>query len=235
MQATINYAFTFLLASLFLFACNSSAETQEDALPCKIVVIGSSTAEGVGASVPDSAWVNRYQNALPHVEVINLAKGGYMTWNLLPDGSRTPDSIVYKVDTIRNITKALSFDPDGIIINLPSNDAGHYFGTKVQLHNFNIMLETAKEQEVPVWICTSQPRNYADSIKLQIQLDLQDSVLVKYGARSLDFWKGVADEKGHILPQYDSGDGIHLNDSGHRLLVERVLEKGLEKEVCGKE
>ena len=232
MQLKINYAFTFsVFASLLLFACNPS-DKQEESYPCKIVVIGSSTAEGVGASVPDSAWVNRYQNALPEVEVINLAKGGYMTWNLLPDGSSTPDSMVYKVDTARNITKALSYDPDGVIINLPSNDAGHYFGTKVQLHNFNVILETAKEQEVPVWICTSQPRNYADSIKLQIQLDLQDSVLVKYGSKSLDFWKGVADEKGHILPQYDSGDGIHLNDSGHRLLVERVLEKAIPEIIC---
>jgi len=30
----------------------------------RVVVIGSSTASGTGASVPDSAWVNRYRNYL---------------------------------------------------------------------------------------------------------------------------------------------------------------------------
>lgn len=59
----------------------------------RIVVLGSSTAEGAGASVRKNSWVSRFaryvKNTDPTNEVVNLAKGGYTTCAIMPNG--TPD------------------------------------------------------------------------------------------------------------------------------------------------
>lgn len=196
---------------------------------CAVVVIGSSTAEGTGASTPDSAWVYRFRNAVyvndTRHDVINLAKGGYSTYRLLPTGSTAGASVGIDVDTERNITKALSLNPAGIIINLPSNDAANNFPVKDQLANFDAMVSEAEKQNVPVWVCTTQPRNFASAAQIQIQKDVRDSIFAIYGDYALDFWNGIAQENGHILEKFDSGDGVHLNDQGHRLLYQRVMQK----------
>ena len=203
---------------------------------CSIVVLGSSTAEGIGASSPDSTWVNRFRNAVflndTRNEVINLAKGGYTTYHLLPTGSTAGSTVGISVDRERNITKALSLNPAAIIINLPSNDAANYFPVEDQLANFDAMVSTANDQFVPVWICTTQPRNFSSSTQLQIQKDARDSIFAVYGDYAIDFWNGLAEPNGFILDMYDSGDGIHLNDKGHRLLFERVMEKMDVKNMC---
>jgi hypothetical protein len=41
--------------------------------------------------------------------------------------------------------------------------------------------------------------------------------------RVLDFWTGIADANGNIVGTYNSGDGVHLNNKGHRVLYERVV------------
>ncbi|MEZ4983685.1 MAG: SGNH/GDSL hydrolase family protein [Saprospiraceae bacterium] len=61
-------------------------EIADDSTVCRIVVLGSSTAEGTGASSPDSSWVNRYRASLSRntrYEVVNLARGGYTTFHIL--------------------------------------------------------------------------------------------------------------------------------------------------------
>jgi lysophospholipase L1-like esterase len=203
---------------------------------CSVVVLGSSTAEGTGASTPDSAWVNRFRNAVclddTRYKVVNLAMGGYTTYHLLPTGSTSGTHVGIAVDKTRNITKALSLNPSGIIINLPSNDAANNFPVKDQLDNFKAMVSEAAAQEVPVWICTTQPRNFANSSQIQIQKDVRDSIFVIYGGYALDFWNGLAKPNGYILDAFNSGDGVHLNDQGHGLLYQRVKEKVEWDSIC---
>jgi lysophospholipase L1-like esterase len=196
-----------------------------------IVVLGSSTAAGSGASVIDSSWVSRYRTALSQDDtrfsVTNLAKGGYTTYHILPNGNPLADSIGIGIDTLRNITKALSLAPNGIIINLPSNDASRSISAYDQMENFRIIVDKATQNGVKVWIATTQPRNFSDQQKIQIQMDTRDSILAVYGDYAIDFWTGIADENGHILSYYDSGDGVHLNDQGHNELFKRVLAKNI--------
>jgi lysophospholipase L1-like esterase len=56
---------------------------------------------------------------------------------------------------------------------------------------------------------------------------MRDSTLARFGQAAIDFWTGLADAEGRILPVFDCGDGIHLNDAGHRLLAERVVEAAI--------
>ena len=226
--------FRFLLFTLF-FSLFLSSFAQDSTNACyqsrsiRIVVLGSSTAEGVGPSDPDSAWVNRYRKYVQTLhadnEVINLAKSGYTTYHLLPDGYSTPANRPAP-DTLRNISQALSLNPDAIIVNMPSNDAYNYYGTNEQVPNFATIYDSAVAHQVPMWICTPQPRNF-DPVRIQIQRDLRDSILTRYGNFAIDFWAGIAQSNGDIEPVYNPGDGIHLNNAGHYVLFHRVKNAGV--------
>lgn len=220
------YLFLFFLSFTFLKAQNSACLANDT---LTIIVIGSSTAAGSGASTPDSAWVNRYRRSMqalnPANQVINLAQGGYNTWRLMPDYF-TPPSGRPNPDTLRNISHALRQNPDAIIINLPSNDAAIGTGLNEQMTNFIHIDSLAASQNVPLWVCTTQPRNFSTS-QIQIQLDVRDSILSYFGPRAIDFWTGLANSQNTILAQYNSGDGTHVNDAGHRLLWQEVLAEAL--------
>ncbi len=190
-----------------------------------IVILGSSTAAGTGPSVSDSAWVNRYRTFLtdinPSNQVINLAQGGYTTYKSMPTafvpppGRPTPDNT-------KNIDAALSYNPDAIIINYPSNDASNGFGVIEQMGNFDSIANYAASFGVPVWIATTQPKTNLSAAGDSIQIGVRDSILSTYGSMAIDFWTTIADSNNDIEPQYDA-DGTHLNDAGHAILVSRVV------------
>lgn len=212
-------------------------EIADDDVTCQIVVLGSSTAEGTGAQpVADSSWVNRYRKDIfqknTRYNVVNLARGGYTTYHILPTGTTIPPGVNIAIDQERNITKALTFDPYAIIINMPSNDATNNFGPEMQLTNIALIKSVANAANAGVWVCTTQPRNFTNQAQILIQTIVRDSILSIYGDNAIDFWTGVAAPNGFIDSNYDSGDGVHLNNAGHRLLYERVLAKAIDSIDC---
>jgi len=201
-----------------------------------IVVLGSSTAYGSGATPIDSSWVNKYKKALKNIAqdytVVNLALGGYTTFQILPTGTSMPDGITETIDVNRNLTKALTYNPYAIIINMPSNDATKNYGVDLQLDNYDIIVNEANANGIQVWIATTQPRNFSAASQIQIQVDMKDTLMAIYGDNCIDFWTGLADADGWIEDAYDSGDGVHLNNAGHDLIYHRVLDKAIETLAC---
>jgi lysophospholipase L1-like esterase len=197
-----------------------------------IVVLGSSTAAGTGVSKPDSSWVNRWRawlNVDSRFELINLAKPGYTTYHVLPTGTVIPPQLSVSIDTSRNITRALSFRPKVVLVNMPSNDASYSVPVADQLHNFQQIMETAIYGGANAWITTTQPRKFNDSLKVVLQETVRDSIHCIYSNKVIDFWKGFANGNGTIKPIYDSGDATHMNDLGHALLFKRILASGIVK------
>ncbi|MBE0646007.1 MAG: T9SS type A sorting domain-containing protein [Bacteroidetes bacterium] len=195
----------------------------------RIVVIGSSTAAGFGASTTDSAWVWRYRDYLtqlnPAYAVVNLAVGGYSTYQLQPDSFVTPDGRP-RVDTLHNITRALALHPSAVIVNLPSNDAASNFSILEQTENYERLAAEAARAKVPMWVCTTQPRDLSEA-KRQNLITMRDWIRGRFADNTLDFWTGLAREDGTIDPKFDSGDGIHFNDDGHAALFVRVRESAI--------
>lgn len=191
----------------------------------KIVVLGSSTAAGSGTSTSDSAWVNRYRTYLESInadnEVINLAVGGYNTYKIMPTGF-TPPLNRPNPDINKNITMALALNPDAIIVNMPSNDVASGYSYAEQMFNLDSIFQLSNQNNVPIWICTTQPRNFSNSTQLQLQSDLKDSIISIFDPFTIDFWTNLAEPNHTPNPIYDSGDGVHLNDLGHSLLFQRV-------------
>lgn len=203
----------------------------------KIVVLGSSTAAGAGPSSVEKAWVWLYSDYLKQkdtrYDVVNLAVGGYTTYDILPTGTPIPTGINETIDLNRNITKAIALNADGIIVNMPSNDANMGYSVNNQIANFNLIVDAAKQANIPIWICSVQPRDFGNNTNaLNIQLAMVNALPQEFPDIMIDFWNGLANASGNdILAQYDSGDGIHMNDAGHKILVQRVIEKAIHNQV----
>lgn len=195
--------------------------------PGVIVVLGSSTAAGTGPKKPENAWVERYRAYLKkefaNFQVINLAVGGYTTYNEQPDGFVPPQGRPAP-DSAHNITMALSKNPDAILINLPGNDTDKGVTLQEQLDNFGRMTALADAAHVLVWVATTQPRNFGQEAQRMLQMQVRDAIHTKYGEHTLDFWTAFAEADGKIKPLYDSGDGIHMNDEAHALLAQEVID-----------
>lgn len=225
----INLLFNLALVSVAGTAKTQSASVDLSMLKVRIVVIGSSTAAGAGAEPADSAWVNRYrawlQDFNPANEVLNLALGGFSTYQLLPS-SLFPAKYRPAPDTLRNISRALSLHPDAIIVNLPSNDAASGYSLEEQLANFGKIVHKARSAGVPIWVFSTQPRNFSAD-KVLLQLLARKAILETYGPQAIDVWEGLAEPNGLLDWQYNSGDGVHLNNAGHAYIFERVKAAGI--------
>ncbi|HRR10290.1 MAG TPA: glucoamylase family protein [Rhodothermales bacterium] len=189
----------------------------------RLVVMGSSTAEGVGPKVWENTWVNRLRSMVEptgKIHVFNIARSAYTTFHLLPTGHPKVHNRP-EPDVERNISKALSLNPDGIIINLPSNDTAAGYGLEAQMLNFEAILAHTKEKGIGVWITTTQPRNLTEEKRAEL-MQVRDQLKLRYGDGVIDFWHEVALEDGKISPRYDAGDQIHLNDAAHDLFFKRV-------------
>lgn len=207
---------------------------KEDAI--KIVVLGSSTAAGTGPENSKNAWVNRYRQKIVekngYNKVINLAVSGFTTYQLLPSDAVTVEGRP-KPSTEHNVTKAISFKPDAVLINLPSNDVSLGFSLKDQLDNYTQITDALDAQNIPYWISTPQGRNFSKEKRL-LQEKLKDSTETRYGRNTLDFWEGIADWSGEIREEYNSGDGVHLNDKAHKLLYKEVCNKNVLGKILDK-
>ena len=53
-----------------------------------------------------------------------------------------------------------------------------------------------------------------------------------YEGKAINFHDGLASEKDSILFKYNAGDGIHVNNKGHKILYERVIEKSIPDSLC---
>jgi hypothetical protein len=211
-------------------------EISDDTSSCAIVVLGSSTALGFGASAPENSWVNLYSTAIfqknTKLKVENLSAPGYTTYQILPTGTELPIGVTETIDVDKNITKALSFSPVAIIVNMPSNDTANGYNTSAQLENYNILNTEANTNSVDLWIATPQPRNAFDVADVQIQKDVRDALTSIYTDKAIDFWTDIAGTDDKILPVIDSGDGIHVNDIGHNILFNKVLSKNIDVATC---
>jgi len=227
--STLIFCFLFLSSIAGQQPTANGRQPAANSRPLRLVVIGSSTAAGVGAYPVDSCWVNRYGTYLktlnPASQVVNLAKSGYQTWHLMPTGHQTPPGRPAP-DTLRNISAALALRPDVIIVNLPSNDASAGYPAREQLDNFEIIAFCAWSADVPLWITTVQPRNF-DTLKIQIQYQALQAMNKRFGDLAVNFWDGLDAGNGTVNSRYDSGDGIHLNNAGHALLYDRMVAKNI--------
>jgi lysophospholipase L1-like esterase len=201
-----------------------------------VVILGSSTAYGTGAVPIDSSWVNllnyQFKQDGKNIIIHNLALGGYTTYHIMPSNV-PPANGRPGVDLSRNLDKALSFKPDLIIINLPSNDISYGFPDKEILSNYNVICNEIKKNNVQYLITSTQPRNFADIQTRERLAILNHLVNATFPGNTIDFYNLIADESLKIKPELNSGDGIHLNNRGHKIIFEEFLKDKRMRLVLG--
>jgi acyl-CoA thioesterase-1 len=195
------------------------------------VVLGSSTAAGVGASA-GQGWVDRLAaQVLPRaVTLENLARSGAVTYEALPTGSMPPPDRPAP-DPLLNIDRALSFAPKLVILSFPTNDTAAGYSRNETLDNLRLLRERARTAGVAVMLLSTQPRDAFDGTqRAQLAaIDLDAAAL--FGTCFIALREALSDGAGQIAAAYSAGDGIHLNDAGHQLVYERVLAR-LEAGQC---
>jgi lysophospholipase L1-like esterase len=212
-----------LLTVLSITAFASAADT--------IVVLGSSTAAGTGAVNPANAWVNRYQADFGSgVKVINLAVGGYVVENWMPTGSKLPDGTTAAPDVAKNITKAISYHPKAIIL-CPgsSNDLANGKDSTYIVYCFKTISAAAATAGIPYYLTTVQPRTSRGSTTAAAYLSVRNWTTSYYGTHSIEVWAPYEypANSANIDPFWGAGDGIHLNDTAHYWLFQRVKAKNV--------
>jgi lysophospholipase L1-like esterase len=216
-----------MLRCLLLAAGMTAAFAQAQKV---VVIIGSSTAAGTGASTYDSAFAGRYAHYLPTLnpawKLINLAVGGYTTFQLMPTGSPPPANRPAP-DTAHNVSKAISLHPDVMLLALASNDIAAGYTTKEYQDNYDTLKARAEASGIKVWISSPVPRSALDSASRQRLLALRTRVLSRYAPRAIDFYDSLGTADGSYVPGFNSGDGIHTNNRGHKILFERVVAANL--------
>ncbi|MFT3912000.1 MAG: GDSL-type esterase/lipase family protein [Ferruginibacter sp.] len=222
----------------FLFAGKALAN-DSDVVNCNhvwtVVVLGSSTAYGTGATVYDSSWVGRYTAYLLRKNanniIYNLGIPGFTTYqNLCPTGF-VPPANRPSPNSSFNITAALDLHPDALIINMPSNDAANDYTVAEQQANFERAMHLADSANVPVWVTTTQPRNNMSGAQIANLIAMRDWITSRFGSKSVDFWSTVANGDGSIATFYDFDD-VHMNNQGHNLFYKRIKAETILDSLC---
>lgn len=216
------------LAVLLLLNLSSIAQLKT------IAIIGSSTAEGQGANPFDSSWVRRlsyqYKNQLGLIDTIyNRARGGSNNYHGMPSSFLPPPSPFRDKPSLdSNITKAISFGPDVIIVSYVSNNLDAYTIAET-MSTLQTIKDSANIAGIVCFITTTQPRTgFSVSGRERLRV-LKDSILLRFGPFAINFFDPIANPADNtIRNEYRfSGDNVHLNNAGHRVLYQQVLAKDI--------
>lgn len=198
-----------------------------------VVVLGSSTAAGTGATSGHS-WAALVQQAAqrdcPALPFTNLAVSGYTTTQALPTGTSTGDRPY--PDPAHNLTAALSLKPALVLVQFPSNDAANRYPLAETLANHTTLRDGVRGAGAAEVILGPFPRAFTDPAQVALMTGLRDALPSVGAPRYLPLWSELAQSDAQVLPALAYGDGIHLNDAGHALIAQRVLATEAWKAFC---
>lgn len=203
---------------------NNPAPTKADS--ATIVIIGSSTAAGMGANPADSSWVNRLKLSTKDnkrvLTYFNLGIVGLTTYQGIPKSftkSGRPAT-----DTLHNITAALSFRPSLVIMSYPTNDVAYDYTDDEIMDNFNEMIRLLDSAKVKYIIFGTQPRNFPDVAYRTRLKTLNEKMQTTFGEHFTNVYDTLAAEDGTIRAAVAYGDGVHVNNTGHDILYHKIAE-----------
>jgi len=221
-----------IILSICFIAINLNAQTCTK--PFHFVILGSSTAVGYGAA-PKKSWAYLFADSLkkinPNYIIDNLAVAGTTTYAAQPS-NYVPPAGKPLPSKGHNITKAINLGADAVIINFPSNDAVNNYTPDEQKANYKRISEEAAKHNILVWVATPQPRNTLTRRQVNYQQNMFDWINTYYQEKAINFHDGLASQKDSILFRFNAGDGIHLNNHGHKILYDRVMQKSIPDVLC---
>lgn len=186
------------------------------------VVLGSSTAAGVGAPAGEGWVALLARHAQPWgVTVHNLARAGLLSTQELPVGSAVPAGQPGP-DATLNIDAAMAFQPQLVILALPTNDSVAGLSAEQTVAAWTTIAARATAGGAATLVLSTQPRAGL-SAPQQATLEATDRLAaLAFGSCFVALREALAGPDGAPAAAYSAGDGIHLNAAGHALIERRV-------------
>ncbi|NQW94415.1 MAG: SGNH/GDSL hydrolase family protein, partial [Polaromonas sp.] len=102
-----------------------------------------------------------------------------------------------------------------------TNDTAIGYTVEETVANLLAIRRQALTNTTAVVVVSTQPRYLSESQLSQLPL-IDEQLSAAAGACFVDVRTVLAGANGQFAPQYDSGDGVHPNDAGHRLIAIQV-------------
>jgi lysophospholipase L1-like esterase len=218
-----------LLVSL-LVACGGGdiATVATPALPAAVLpgdwlVIGTSTAAGVGAPV-DAGWVALLGQALAGrgVRVSNVARAGTLSYHWLPAAAARPVQRPATIEAL-DVLKLEPASPRLVVLSFPSNDTMAGISASETVDNLLLLRRIELDRGALVFVTSSQPRNDADTSQRATMQAVDAALAAELGHCFVDVRSSLVDADGGLAAEMAAADGVHLNTQGHRKLFDRIL------------
>lgn len=192
-----------------------------------IAVLGSSTAAGENASSPAKSYLGllkAHLQSLGELDTLyNFGLPGSTTYSGMPTGFVPPAGRDAPEPSF-NVTRALQLGADIVLVNYPGNDITRGYSLADFMSNLHTIYDTVIAAHKICAVTTTQPRTDLTLDLQQLLQTCRDSILLEFPVCVLNFWDPiVAPNSLDLNPIYDSGDGTHLNDSGHYVLYQVVI------------
>jgi lysophospholipase L1-like esterase len=203
----------------------TSSESCSISQMMKVAVMGSSTAYGRDASSYSLSFVGRLETYYTGVgdTFTNIAAIGMNTYNALAASVPGKPAIL----PANNITAALALNTDVILVSYPSNDVAMGFTNQETIDNLKSIEQTAINAGKAIYFIGTQPRDFPDASQ-RTQLFTQNAlILSNFPNNSINVYPDLVGIDGYISPAVSAGDGVHLNDEGHRRIFNRVVQKNI--------
>lgn len=196
------------------------------------VIMGSSSAFGAGASRYELSWAGQLEKLAAEygAEVINIARGGYTTYHAM-ETICAVNAARPQPDLSHNVEQAILKGADIVFLSFPSNDAASNFSAEEAAFNLIYMRAFFAERRIPVVILGSQPRNMS-AAKQRLLTELDLLLKPRMSPCFVELYPQLVDNTGNLATQFNSGDGVHLNDLGHALVFD-TLKKLLSMRQTG--
>ncbi len=195
----------------------------------KVVWIGSSTLLGAGATTEDSAIVWRVGNHYTRMGIMsswsNLGVSGANVFEGMPNGY-IKTGAQPSPDLTHNVTYALNQDPDIVIVGYPSNGYDGSLSITEILFAYRTIYNTVINAGKKCYIMTSQPRPAFGTTGRNLLKQIADSIMLQYPDTYIQAYYNLVETGTHNL-LYNSGDNIHVNNTGHRVLFNSVIAKNI--------
>ncbi|MDX1352835.1 MAG: SGNH/GDSL hydrolase family protein [Thiomicrorhabdus sp.] len=208
-----------------LFAsCDFSMNQPEGFNSSTWVVVGSSTAVGAGASSYEYSVMGLLSAELAKssISLVNIAQGGLVSYQVLPDECVLPASrLSFSIVNGANLSAALEYRPELIIVSLPSNDMAVGFSDTEILNNFEQMHRYSIATGIPILFLGFQPRAYEDERWRRVE-QLNAVLAERYDECWVDVLSLLSGQNGMLDAEFNY-DGVHLNNSGHKILYDAIL------------
>ncbi len=208
-QTFANAFLTLAFCSISFFLLSKATAATE-----KMVVIGSSTAAGNGASAPNASWVGLLKPWL-------LNRRGWKVENFAVAGTLTSSAVCLATGSAT--TRAISSGATHLIVSFPSNDATAGVTSAATLENWRDILQCAADKGVKVAVMSTIPRAGL-TVEQVNNIDRVDKELKQtLGPCFIDVRNLLLDADGSSpKASLSAGDGVHFNDRGHLVIFNQV-------------